>query len=148
MTAGTSSDLNPGERSLIERKLGQIAERLSYLERYASEGFEAYAPNFERRKAAEKIIQEIIDAALDVNAHVLAQRVRAAERDAQNSFTEMAERGYLSLPLAARLAPAMRLRNQLAPHDETLDDRKVFDAIMLSAELFPVYIANIRDLLD
>lgn len=65
--------MTPIERSLVERKLGRIAERLAYLETVAAEGWERYRDGFERRKAAEKVIQELIEAALDVNSHLLVE---------------------------------------------------------------------------
>ena len=140
--------MSPIERSLIERKLGQMTERLAYIERYVADGFEVYAGQFERRKAAEKILQEIIEAAIDVNAHILVELAGIAPRDYHQSFTEMGQRGYLPLPLAERLAPAAGLRNRLVHQYATIEDRKVFDAMARSSELFPVYIAHVRDLLD
>ena len=139
--------MSPVERSLIERKLGQIAERLPHVERYVSEGFAPYATQYERRKAAEKILQEMIEAAIDINAHVLVALAAAAPRDYHHSFMEMGGRGYLPIPLAERLAPAAGLRNRLVHQYATIDDRKVFDALTMAAELFPVYVAHVRDLL-
>jgi uncharacterized protein YutE (UPF0331/DUF86 family) len=139
--------MSPVERSLIERKLGQIAERLSHIERYVAEGFDRYAAQFERRKAAEKILQETIEAAIDVNTHVLVELGGIAPQDYHQSFTEMGKRGWLPLPLADRLAPAAGLRNRLVHLYATIDDRKVFDAMVLAVELFPQYISNIRRLL-
>ena len=140
--------MSPVERSLIERKLGQIVERLPHVERYVSEGFDPYAAGFERRKAAEKILQEIIEAAIDINTHVLLALAATAPRDYHQSFTEMGSRGYLPLPLAERLAPAAGLRNRLVHQYAATDDRKVFEALALAVELFPVYVAHVRDLLD
>lgn len=140
--------MSPVERSLIERKLGQIVERLAHVQRYVSEGFHAYAEQFERRKAAEKILQEMIEAAIDINTHVLVALAATAPRDYHHSFTEMGSRGYLPIPLAERLAPAAGLRNRLVHQYAAIDDGKVFDALTLAAELFPVYVAHVRDLLD
>jgi uncharacterized protein YutE (UPF0331/DUF86 family) len=140
--------MSPVERSLIERKLGQITERLPHIERYLSEGFPAYAAQFERRKAAEKILQEMIEAAIDINVHVLVALAATAPRDYHQSFTEMGKRGYLPVPLAERLAPAAGLRNRLVHQYATVDDQRVFDGLALAAEMFPIYVSHIRDLLD
>lgn len=144
----SGSTMSPVERDLIERKLGQIVERLPYIERYLGEGADAYVAQFERRKAAEKILQEIIEAAIDVNTHVLVELAMMAPRDYHQSFMEMGSRGYLPIPLAERLAPAAGLRNRLVHQYASIDDRKVFDALALAAELFPIYVSHIRDLLD
>lgn len=140
--------MSPIERSLLERKLGQIAERLGHIERYVREGFDVYAAQFERRKAAEKILQELIEAAIDVNTHILVQLDGVAPSDYHQSFTELGKRGRLPLSMAERLAPAAGLRNRLVHQYAEIDDRKVFDAMGLAVEVFPAYVAAIRKLLD
>ena len=140
--------MSPIERSLIERKLGQIVERLAHLERYVGEGFESYARDFERRKAAEKITQEVIEAAIDVNTHLLVELGGTTPRDYHHSFTEMGRRGWLPLDLAERLAPAAGLRNRLVHQYAAIDDRKVFDAMATALELFPAYVSSVRRLLE
>lgn len=140
--------MSPIERSLIERKLGQVAERLSHLERYAREGWEPYRTNLERRKAAEKLLQEVIEAAIDVNTHVLVELGQTAPSDYHQSFTELGRRGWLPEDLALRLAPAAGLRNRLVHQYATIDDRKVFDALASALEPFPAYIASVRRLIE
>ena len=46
------------------------------------------------------------------------------------------------------LQPMARMRNRLVHQYATIDDRKVFDALAMAAELFPVYVSQVRDLLD
>ena len=140
--------LSPFERSLIERKLGQIAERLSHLERYAREGWEAYRTQLERRKAAEKLLREGIEAAIDVNTHVLVELGGGAPRDYHHSFTELGRRGWLPEDLTLRLAPAAGLRNRLVHQYAAIDDRKVFDALSSALDLFPAYVAGVRKLIE
>lgn len=111
--------MSPVERSLVERKLGQIAERLAYLERYVREGWEPYRTQFERRKAAEKLLQEVIEAAIDVNTHLLVELGRGAPRDYHHSFTELGRQGWLPEDLVRGLAPAAGLRNRLV-HQYTI----------------------------
>jgi uncharacterized protein YutE (UPF0331/DUF86 family) len=140
--------MSPIERALVERKLGQIAERLAHLERYFSEGWEAYRASFERRKAAEKLVQEVIEAAIDVNSHLLVELGKGVPRDYFQSFTAMGEHGCLPLDLAAALAPAAGLRNRLVHQYADIDDRRVFDAIGSALRLFPRYVIGVRRVLE
>jgi uncharacterized protein YutE (UPF0331/DUF86 family) len=139
--------MGPVERALVERKLGQIAERLAHLERYSREGWEAYRSSFERRKAAEKLLQETIEAAIDVNSHLLVELGKSAPRDYHESFTLMSDHGFLPDELGAALAPAAGLRNRLVHQYSTIDDRRVFDAIGSAVELFPRYVTAVRRVL-
>lgn len=136
--------MSPVERDLIERKLGQVVERLTHLERYAHEGWEAYRANFERRKAAEKLLQEGIEAALDVNTHVLVERGHGVPADYHSSFTDLARHGWLSDELASLLAPSADLGNRLVHQYAAIEDRKVFEALEAATELLPRYIAAVR----
>jgi uncharacterized protein YutE (UPF0331/DUF86 family) len=140
--------MSPVERALIERKLGQLAERLAHLERYACEGWEAYQRSFERRKAAEKLLQESIETAIDVNTHLLVELGFGVPPDFHRSFTDLGRHGWLPDDLANRLAPAAGLRNRLVHQYAAIDDRKVFDAVGSAVELLRTYIATIRENLD
>jgi len=140
--------MSPVERGVIERKLGQIAERLSHLERYAAAGWEPYRASFERRKATEKLLQELIEAAIDVNTHVLVELGVGVPQDYYRSFTDLARQGWIPDQLAGRLAPAAGLRNRLVHQYAAIDDRKVFDAMRGAIELFPEYVAAIRARLE
>jgi uncharacterized protein YutE (UPF0331/DUF86 family) len=140
--------MSPVERALVERKLGQIAERLAHLERYFREGWDAYHARFERRKAAEKLMQEVIEAAIDVNSHLLVELGKGVPRDYFQSFTSMGEHGFLPPDLAAALAPAAGLRNRLVHQYAAIDDRRVFDAIGTALGLFPGYVVAVRRVLE
>lgn len=140
--------MSPLERDLIERKLGQIVERLAHLERWAREGWEAYCASFERRKATEKLLQEVIEGAIDLNSHVLVELGKGAPRDYYDSFVGLGRQGWLPDELAARLAPAAGLRNRLVHQYAAIDDRKVFDAMLLAVEIFPAYVTRMRALVE
>jgi uncharacterized protein YutE (UPF0331/DUF86 family) len=136
--------MSPVERALVERKLGQLAERLVHLERYAREGWQAYAANFERRKAAEKLLQESIEAAIDVNTHVLVELGHGVPPDYHRSFTDLGRHGLLPAELADALAPSAGLRNRLVHQYAAIDDRRVFDAIGSAVEHFRRYVEAVR----
>lgn len=137
--------MSPVEQALIERKLGQIVERLSHLDRYAREGWAVYRGNFERRKAAEKLLQETIEAAIDVNTHLLVESGKATPPDYFRSFTDLGEHAWLPADLAGALAPSAGLRNRLVHQYAAIDDRKVFEAVARAVELFGRYVTAIRD---
>jgi uncharacterized protein YutE (UPF0331/DUF86 family) len=113
-----------------------------------AEGWEPYRASFERRKAAEKLLQELIEAAIDVNTHALVEMGAGAPADYYRSFTDLARHGWISDRLAGRLAPAAGLRNRLVHQYAAIDDRKVFEAIRGAVVLFPEYVAAIRARLE
>src|SRR5262245_15821021 len=105
---------------------------------------EEYRTRVYERKAAERFLQEAIEAALDINAHVLAESGAPVPDDYYNGFIGMGERHILSPELAGRLAPSAGLRNRLVHEYETLDDARVLAAIATFLELYPHYIRAIE----
>lgn len=136
--------MSPVEQSLIERKLLQIAERLSRLERYHADGWSQYESNFERRKTSEKLLQEVIEAAIDTNTHICTEQGGSIPADYFMSFVQVGNLGWISNDLAKKLAPSAGLRNRIVHQYAAIDDKKLFDAIKVAHELFSEYISQIR----
>jgi uncharacterized protein YutE (UPF0331/DUF86 family) len=90
----------------------------------------------------------VIEAAIDVNAHVLVELSGTAPRDYHQSFTELGKQGWLPVELAERLAPSAGLRNRLVHQYATIDDRRVFDALGMAVEQFPAYVSGVRRLIE
>ncbi len=65
------------------------------------------------RAAAERLIQVVVDLAVDINAHVAVVATGAAPQTGRDSFFAAATSGAMTEDLAAALAPAAGLRNVL-----------------------------------
>ncbi len=136
--------MSPVDQTLIERKLIQLTERINHLQRYASEGWEPYRTNLERRKTTEKFLQEMIEAAIDVNTHVLVESKGSIPQDYFSSFTKLGELGWISEDLASKLAPSTGLRNRLVHQYSEIDDQKIFNIISSEFKWFKDYVHSIR----
>jgi uncharacterized protein YutE (UPF0331/DUF86 family) len=90
---------------------------------------ESHRQHLYERRAAERLLQEAIEAALDINAHLIAERGRAVPDDSYGGFLALAELQILGDDLARELAPSAGLRNRLVHGYGTPDDRKVLAAI-------------------
>ncbi|HSL56990.1 MAG TPA: HepT-like ribonuclease domain-containing protein [Acidimicrobiales bacterium] len=65
------------------------------------------------RAAAERLIQVVVDLAIDVNAHVATAELGRAPVTARGSFVDAAAAGAIDAELADRLTPTAGLRNVL-----------------------------------
>src|SRR2546425_11069406 len=65
--------VSPIDAAIIRRKLQRIAASLDGLRPVARLSLEEYRARFYERKATERLLQEAIEAALDVNAHLIAE---------------------------------------------------------------------------
>lgn len=129
--------MSPVDAATIRRKLGHIAEALAALGPLGQLTLEEYRTRLYERKAAERLLQEAIEAALDINAHLIAEHGAAVPDDYYGGFLALAKLQVLSDALARSLAPSAGLRNRLVHEYETLDDAKVLAAIETMLTLYP-----------
>jgi uncharacterized protein YutE (UPF0331/DUF86 family) len=132
------------DRALVRRKLATIAQNLTDLETVAGLSLEAYRADRLRRKAAERLVQEIVEAAVDVNIHLLRTAKASAPADYYTSFIALGREGFLPADLAERLASAAGLRNGLVHEYDAIDDAIVLRAVGEARRDFREYVAAIE----
>ncbi len=116
--------MSPIDAAIVRRKLGHIMTALDALRPLAHLRTDEYRARLYERKAAERLLQEAIEAALDINAHLIAELGREVPEDS--------------------LAPSAGLLNRLVHEYDTVDDAKVLGAIATTLELYPRYIQAIE----
>ncbi len=136
--------MSPVDTSVLARKVAWMESRLALLLPVAAFTLDQYRTDELRKKGAEKALQELINAAIDANFHVLVQSGRPAPSDAFRSFSDLVGLGLIDDARAKVLAPYAGLRNRLVHEYETLDDSKVLAAIQEAQQEFPPYIRALR----
>jgi uncharacterized protein YutE (UPF0331/DUF86 family) len=94
------------------------------------------------------VLHETIEAALDINAHLIAELGAAVPDDYYGGFIALGTLGVLANGLARDLAPSAGLRNRLVHEYDDLDDQKVLAAIGFVQELYPRYVAAVEAFLE
>ena len=122
------------DRALVRRKLTAISRNLADLEPIAGLSLQEYMSDRLRRKAVERLLQEVVDAAVDVNLQLLRTLDVELPGDYYTSFIEMGRHGVLTLELAERLAPAAGLRNRLVHEYDDIDDAIVLSAVRVASQ--------------
>jgi len=92
------------------------------------------------RAAAERLLQVLVDLAVDVNAHVAVAVSGSAPSTGHESFLAMARVGALDADLANQLAPAAGLRNVLVHRYAEIRTELVSAAIDEVLDHFPEYV--------
>lgn len=136
--------MTPVDPAVIRRKLTVITTNLRALEPIATIDPARYRAEIFTRKGTERLLQELIEAALDLNMHFLSQAGRKLPDDYYQSFIFLGEQGILSKELATALAPSAGLRNRLVHEYEAIDDAAVIKAVRQAQELYPEYVAAIE----
>jgi uncharacterized protein YutE (UPF0331/DUF86 family) len=137
--------MSPVDESVLVRKLALIEERLDLLKPFAALSLPGYRDDPVRKKGAEKLLQEIVNAAVDANYHVLVQSGGAPPADAHTSFLELSRLNVLTPDLARETAPFAGLRNILVHEYEAVDDDRILAALRVAQRVFPLYVKALRD---
>ena len=131
------------EPDVVSRRLRLMEESLRDLQLLADRTAADLAAAPLDRAAAERLVQVVVDLAVDVNSHlVVASGVRAPETG-RESFLAAAAIGALTADLAQRLAPSAGLRNLLVHRygDVRLD--LLAGGIAATLNAYPVYIQQV-----
>jgi uncharacterized protein YutE (UPF0331/DUF86 family) len=112
--------MTSGDPVILRRKLAVIVENLKALQTIETLSPDQYQANIFIRKGTERLLQELIEAAIDINTHILVMEGHGAPPDYHQGFLRLADHGILSRDLAEALAPSAGLRNQLVHEYEKI----------------------------
>lgn len=137
--------MSPLDKEIIRRKLAVILENLDALRPIKDMSKDEYAADVYKRKATERLLQELIEAAIDINTHVIIQEGNKAPDDYFESFIKSGEFKIISIELAEKLAPSAGLGNRLVHEYDLLDHSMVLEAVKTVQELYPLYVREVED---
>lgn len=137
--------MSPIDVQVIKRKLALIVENLKALEPIARMTAAEYSADLYKKKATERLLQELIEAAIDINVHLIAAAGSPPPDDYHESFIKAGQLGILSPPLAERLAPSAGLRNRLVHEYNGLDDAIILRSVRIAEELYPQFVKEINN---
>jgi uncharacterized protein YutE (UPF0331/DUF86 family) len=129
----------------VKRKLAIIMENIKALGPIKNMTKEEYSRDLYKRKATERLLQELIEAAIDINTHIIVQTGNTVPDDYYDSFIKAGELKIISADLAQRLAPSAGLRNRLVHEYDFLKHSIVFEAVRMADTLYSKYIKEIND---
>lgn len=140
--------MSPVDKEIIRRKLAVIVENLDALAAIRDMTISDYITDLYRRKAAERLLQELIEAAIDINTHIIVQTGNTPPDDYYESFIKAGQLAVMPADLAIKLAPSAGLRNRLVHEYDLLEHSRVLEAVRTAEELYPVYVKEIEDFIS
>jgi uncharacterized protein YutE (UPF0331/DUF86 family) len=139
--------MTPLEADVLKRKLARIVENLKALKPIQEMSPKEYVQDFYRRKATERLLQELIEAAIDINVHLISQAGHPVPDDYYQSFVTVGELKIISSDLAEKLAPSAGLRNRLVHEYDAIEDGLILQSVTMAETLYSRYIKEIGDYL-
>jgi uncharacterized protein YutE (UPF0331/DUF86 family) len=137
--------MSSAEEGVIRRKLAAIVENLKALEPIARMTQTQYIEDLYKRKATERLLQELIEAAIDINTCIIVQTGHTVPDDYYESFIKAGALQIISSELAEKLAPSAGLRNRLVHAYNMLEHSVVLDAVRKAEELYTEYVKQVED---
>lgn len=95
------------KKDIVIRKLTRLKGYLQELSTYKSISWEEYIGAFQNQRTVERLIQLVVDIAVDINIHMLVEEGYAPPSDAYNSFLEASSKlGLFPESFAQSIAPS------------------------------------------
>jgi len=129
---------------IIINKLIKMEKYISELEKFKPETFNEYKKDQLKRYAIERLIQLIIDLALDVNNILIKKSDRYPAQDYYSSFLELIDLEILSEEFAKDIAPSTGIRNRLVLEYEEVDNKVVYQNLDKLIKYYLSYIKYIN----
>ena len=127
----------------VQRRLREMRELLGVLRRHADVTGDELRTDLERRLVVERALQQLVDLAVKINAHVATAAGLPAPASYYTSFLAAAEAGALDEDLAEALAPSTGLRNRLVQEYEEIDLTVVASALPGAVDGYSDYVRRV-----
>ena len=137
----------------VRRKLELIAEELARLVEFKDASFEEIAGDFVKLAAVERMLERIVNRAVDVNEHLIGAAATGHERKAtrltyRDTFLMLADVGVYPRDFAESIAGTAGLRNVLVHEYSDVDRRVVYGSIRTCITLYREYLDSVEAYLE
>lgn len=133
---------------LIRRKLARLNMYLEKIKPLSERSLIEYKADFYLKSSAERLIQLIVEAATDINNHVVVETENRPPEDYSVSFIKASDAGLISRDLAENLKGSAGMRNILVHEYMEIDDEIVYNAIPLAIQHYKEYIKQVEGFIE
>jgi uncharacterized protein YutE (UPF0331/DUF86 family) len=127
-------------KETVLRKLTKLKGYLEELRTFEAISWDKYITEFHCRRTVERLVQLIVDVAVDINTHTVVDEGSSPPKDAYNSFIAAANLGMMPVSFARRIAPSTGERNIIVHEYEQIDDAVVYQSIKDALVLYEQYL--------
>ena len=135
--------MNDSKRTSIIDKVIKMEGYLHELKEFKPVDFKQFLSDKKTKYTIERLMQLIIDLALDINNLVIKNEGGYPACDYFNSFIDLSELNVFDSDFAYKIAPSTGLRNRLVHEYEKIDDKIVYESIDKTYMYYLEYIKKI-----
>ncbi|MBU4252342.1 MAG: DUF86 domain-containing protein [Candidatus Omnitrophica bacterium] len=133
---------------LVRRKLSRLNMYLEKLKPISQKSLEEYKSEFYLKSSAERLIQLIVECAIDINNHVVVETNNRPPEDYSVSFIRASDIALITRDLAEKLKGSAGMRNILVHEYMDIDDEKVYNALSLAIKDYKEYLKQVEEFLE
>ncbi|MEK7172638.1 MAG: HepT-like ribonuclease domain-containing protein [Patescibacteria group bacterium] len=118
------------DKELLKNKLGFIQKELKILTQYENCSLEEIASDYFKHAVIERILERIINDALDINQHIISEtKGQEPPDDYKETFLALAIIEIYPKEFAEKISKSVGLRNMLVHNYRKLDEEKFYNSI-------------------
>ena len=136
-------------KKLIKEKIKHIQEDLLHLKDYQNLSFDKVAKDYTTHKVIERIIEVIVNEAIDINQHLIVELGKGKlPFDYKESFLLLGELGILPQKFAEEISRSVGLLNILVHQYRKLDEKIFYQSIKDCLKQYSNYCRYVIKYLD
>jgi len=135
--------------AMVKNRIDRIEEDLLHLKDFAGLTFDEVARNYNTHKIVERIIEVVVNAAIDINQHIIANSNKSdLPFDFKESFLMLSDLSVYPRDFARKISESASLRNILVHEYTKLDEKKFYSSIKDCYKDYTEYCRYIIDYLN
>ncbi len=136
------------EPTMVLSLLKFMSDNLRELRRFETITLEEYLASFDLKIISERILELVIQAALDINEHLLTKGLQVQSTTNKQSFLNLGKYNIITVELAEELSLSVGVRNILAHQYLNINHKMLFGHIKKVLIIYPHYISQIANYLN
>ena len=135
------------DKELIKNKMFDVHGYFRELEPILKEESRNIIEDNLKLRTIERLFQLIVDTAVDINTHIIAESDLRVPNDYQGTFATLGENKILPMEFAIKIAPSVGLRNLIVHKYGKVDLKKMVDNIKNEIKDYLDYLKHINEFL-
>lgn len=136
-------------KAMVKKRIERVEDDLLHLKDFVGFSFDDVAKNYNTHKTVERIIEIIVNHAIDINQHIIVEQGKGSlPFDFKESFLLLEDLGVYPREFAEKISESAGLRNILVHEYTKLDEKKFYRSIKDCYRDYTQYCRYIIDYLD
>ena len=136
------------DEDIVHERITRIQAYIEELRPFLSMNYPEYMNDSRNYRTVERVIQLIVDTAVEINDHILSGSGELPPGDYKQSFTDLLKLGLGPQEFIEHISKSAGMRNILVHEYTNVDAQRVYESIDLAANEYAQYCKAILEFLE